>query len=107
MIHTVKGVVNEAEVDAFLESPCLFNGPTDAGNLISSFSAFSTTNCEKLLKEMETPDHLNTSHETGMQIKKQQLELDMKQQTGSKQEKEYVKAVYCHPACLIYMQSTS
>ena len=42
-----------------------------------------------------------------MQVKKQQLELDMKQQTGSKSRKEYVKAVYCHPAYLIYMQSTS
>ena len=41
-----------------------------------------------------------------MQVKKQQLELDMEQQTGSKQEKEYVKAVYCHPAFLTYMQST-
>ena len=35
------------------------------------------------------------------------LELDMEQQTGSKQEKEYIKAVYCHPAYLTYMQSTS
>ena len=42
-----------------------------------------------------------------MQIKKQQLELDLKQQTGSKLGKEYVKAVYCHPAYLTYMQSTS
>ena len=42
-----------------------------------------------------------------MQVKKQQLELDMEQQTGSKSEKEYIKAVYCHPAYLIYMQSTS
>ena len=42
-----------------------------------------------------------------MQLKKQQLELDMEQQTGSKVEKEYVKAVFCHPAYLIYMQSTS
>ena len=41
-----------------------------------------------------------------MQVCKQQLELDM-EQTGSKQEKEYVKAVYCHPAYLTYMQSTS
>ena len=41
-----------------------------------------------------------------MQVKKQQLELDMEQQTGSKSEKEYVKAVYCHPAYLIYMQRT-
>ena len=42
-----------------------------------------------------------------MQVKKERLELDMEQQTGSKQEKEYVKAVYCHPAYLTYMQSTS
>ena len=41
-----------------------------------------------------------------MQVKKQQLELDMEQQTGSKLEKEYVKAIYCHPAYLTYMQST-
>ena len=42
-----------------------------------------------------------------MQIKKQQLEPDMEQQTGSKLGKEYIKAVYCHPAYLSYMQSTS
>ena len=42
-----------------------------------------------------------------MQVKKQQLELDMEQQTGSKLGKEYVKAVYCHPAYLTYMQITS
>ena len=42
-----------------------------------------------------------------MQVRKQQLELDMEQQTGSKYEKEYVKAVYCHPAYLTSMQSTS
>ena len=42
-----------------------------------------------------------------MEVKKQKLELDMKQQTGSKLGKEYVKAVYCHPAYLTYMQSTS
>ena len=42
-----------------------------------------------------------------MQVKKQQLELDREQQTGSKSGKEYVKAVYCHPAYLTYMQSTS
>ena len=42
-----------------------------------------------------------------MQTKKQQLEPDMKQQSGSRLGKEYVKAVYCHPAYLISMQSTS
>ena len=42
-----------------------------------------------------------------MQVKKEQLESDMEQQTGSKLGKEYIKAVYCHPAYLTYMQSTS
>ena len=42
-----------------------------------------------------------------MQVRKQQLELDMERQTGSKSRKEYIKAVYCHPAYLTYMQSTS
>ena len=41
-----------------------------------------------------------------MQVRKQQLELDMEQQPGSKSGKEYVEAVYCHPAYLTYMQST-
>ena len=42
-----------------------------------------------------------------MQVKKQQSELDMEQETGSKLGKKYVKAVYCHPAYLTYMQSIS
>ena len=42
-----------------------------------------------------------------MQVKKQQLELDMEQQTGSKLGKEYIKAIYCHPTNWTYMQSTS
>ena len=42
-----------------------------------------------------------------MQIKKQQLELDMEQQTSSKSGKEYIKAVFCHPAYLTYMENTS
>ena len=42
-----------------------------------------------------------------MQVRKQRLELAMEQQTGSKKEKEYVKAVYCHPVYLTSMQSTS
>ena len=42
-----------------------------------------------------------------MQVKKEQLELDMEQQTGSRSGKEYVKAVFCHPSYLTYMQSTS
>ena len=50
---------------------------------------------------------LTASWEICMQVKKQQLEPDMEQQTGSKLGKEYIKAVYCHPAYLTYMQSTS
>ena len=42
-----------------------------------------------------------------MQVKKQQLELDMEQQISSKSGKEYINAIYCHPAYLTYMQSTS
>ena len=49
---------------------------------------------------------LPASWEICMQVKKQQLELDMEQQTGSKLGKEYIKAVYCHSAYLTYMQST-
>ena len=49
----------------------------------------------------------SASREICMQVKEQQLEPDMKQRTGSKLGKEYIKAVYCHPAYLTYMQSTS
>jgi len=45
---------------------------------------------------------LPASWEICMQVKKQQLELDMEQWTGSKLEKEYVKSIYCHTACLTY-----
>ena len=58
-------------------------------------------------KEKGIPDHLTCLLEICMQVKKQQLELDMEQQTGSKSEKEYVKVVYCYPDYLTYMQSTS
>ena len=61
----------------------------------------------KILREMGIPDHLTCLLRTCTQVRKQQLELDMEQQTGSKQEKEFVKAVHCHPVYLTYMQSTS
>ena len=65
-----------------------------------------TTNW-KIPKEMGIPDHLTCLLEICMQVKKQQLEPDLKQQTGSKLGKEYIKAVYCHPAYLTHMQNTS
>ena len=61
----------------------------------------------KILKEMGIPNHLTASWEICMQVRKQQLELDMEQQTISKLGKDYVKAVYCHLACSTYMQNTS
>ena len=61
----------------------------------------------KILKEMGIPDHLTCLLRNLYACQEQQLELDMEQYTGSKQEKEYVKAVYCHPAYLTSMQSTS
>ena len=52
----------------------------------------------KILKEMEIPDHLTYLLKICMQVKKQQLELNMEQKTGSKSGKEYIKAACCHPA---------
>ena len=66
-----------------------------------------TTKYEKFLKRGEYPTTLPVSWETCMQDKKQQLELGMEQRNDSKLGMEYIKAVYCHPACLTYMQSTS
>ena len=66
-----------------------------------------TINCGKFLKRWEYQTTCPASWETCMQVRKQQLKLDMEKQTGSKLEKEYVKAVYCHPAYLTSMQSTS
>ena len=56
-------------------------------------------NLWEILKEMGIP-----SLETCMQVRKQQLELDMEERTGSKIGKEYIKTVYCHLAYLTYMQ---
>ena len=64
-------------------------------------------NCGKFLKRWECQATLSASWEICIQVKKQQLELDMEYQTGSKSGKEYYKAVYCHPAYLTYMQSES
>ena len=55
--------------------------------------------------EMGIPDHL--TREIYTQVKKQQLELDMEQQTGSKSGKEYIKAIYCHHAYLTSIQRAS
>ena len=66
-----------------------------------------TTNYGKFLKRCEYQTTWPASWETYMQVKKQQLEMDMEQQTGSKSGKEYIKAAYYHPTYLTDMQSTS
>jgi len=84
-----------------------------------AFDCLNHNKLWKILKEMGIPEHLTcllrnlsarsiqATRSIQAVVKKQQLELDMEQQTGSKLGKEYVKAVYCHPAYLTYMQSTS
>ena len=61
----------------------------------------------KILKEIGIPDRLTCLLINLYAGQEATVELNMEQQTGSKQEKEYIKAVYCHPAYLTYMQSAS
>ena len=75
--------------------------------MLKPLTMWIITNCVKFLRRWEYQTTWPASWETYMQVRKQQLKLDMEQQTGSKLGKETVKAVYCHPAYLTYMQSTS
>ena len=71
------------------------------------FDCVDHNNCGKFWKRWEYQTTWPASWETFMQVRRQQLELDMEKQTGSKSGKEYVKAVYCQPAYLTSVQSTS
>ena len=73
--------------------------------MVKPLTVWITTNCGKVFKILGYQTTLPASFKTCMHIKKQQLEPDMEQWTGSKLGKEYVKAVYYHPAYLTYMQS--
>ena len=73
--------------------------------MLKPLTLWITTNCENFLKRWEYQTTLPASWEACMQDKKQQLEPDMEQWTGSKLGKEYIKVVYCHPAFLTYMQN--
>ena len=75
--------------------------------MLKPLTVWITTNFGKFLKRQEYQTTLLASWETCMQVKKQRWKLDMEQRTGSKLGKEYVTAVYCHPAYLTSMQSTS
>ena len=72
-----------------------------------AFDCVDQTNSGKFLKRWEYQTTWPAFWEICIQVKKQQLETDMEQQTSSKSGKEYIKAVCCHPAYLTYMQSTS
>ena len=77
---------------------------------IDNAKAFDCVNHNKLwkiLKEMGIPDHQTCLLRNLYAGQEATVRMDMEQQTGSKSGKEYVKAVYCHPAYLNYMQSTS
>ena len=83
---------------------------TSASDLLTTpkpLTVWITTNCGEFFKRWEYQTTLSASWEICMQVRKQQLELDMEQQAGSKLGKEYIKTVYCHPAYLAYMQSIS
>ena len=73
--------------------------------MLKPLTAWITINCGKF-RERGIPDHLTAYWETSMQVKKQQLELDMEQQTASKLGKDYIKTVYCHLAYLAYIHYT-
>ena len=70
---------------------------------LKPLTVWITINCGKFLKRWEYQTTLSASWEICMPVKKQQLEPDMEQWTGSKLGKEYIKAVYCHPMYLTYM----
>ena len=72
-----------------------------------SFDCVDHNKLWKILEEKRMSDQQSVSWETCRQVKKQQLGPDVEQWTGSKLEKEYMKAVYCHPAYLTSMQGTS
>ena len=74
---------------------------------LKPLTVWITTKCGKFLKRWEYQTTLPAFWEICVQVKKQQLEPDMKEQTSSKSGKKYVKAVYCHSAYLTYMQSTA
>ena len=100
MICTVKGfsVVNEAEVDVFLEILCFFCDPTGVGNFISDSSVFSKSSLniwKFMIHILLSQDQIANIH------------WIMEKQIDSKLGKKYGKAVYCNPAYLTYMKSTS
>ena len=94
MIHTVKGfgIVNRAEIDVFRELSCLFHDPVDHNKLW------------KILKEMGIPDRLSCLLRNLYAGQEAIVRTGHGTTDWLQRGKEYVKAVYCHPAYLTYMQ---
>ena len=99
-LPTLVGSLNKQESSRKISISALLNMP-------KPLTVWRTTNCRKFWRKWEYWATLSASWEACMQVKKQQSEPDMGQRTGYKLGKEYIKAVYCHPACLTYVQSTS
>jgi len=99
-IANIYWIIEKARVFQKISTSALLTMP-------KPLTVWITINCGKFLKRWEYQTTWSASWEICMQVKKQQLELNIELQPGSKSEKEYVKAVYCHPAYLSYMQRTS
>ena len=83
----------------------MYNASTSASlTMLKSLAVWITTNCGKFFKIWEYQTILPASWEMCMQVKKQQWESDMEQEIASKLGKQYIKAVYCHPVCLTYVE---
>ena len=98
-------------IDSTVSTPSYFLNCNFQKNIYFCFIDYSKAiDCvdhHKLWKILRDGNTRPASWEIYIQVKKQQLEQDMEQQTGSKSGKEFVKAAYCHPAYLTYIQSTS
>ena len=99
-IASIYWIIEKARVFQKISTSALLTMP-------KPLTVWITRNCGKFLKRWEYQTTWSASWEICMQVKKQQLESNIELQPGSKSEKEYVEAVYCHPAYLSYMQRTS
>ena len=99
-LPTSVGSLKKREISRKMATSALLTMP-------KPLTVWITRNCGKFWKRWEYQTTWPASWEICMQVRKQQLELGMEQHTGSKSGKEYIKDVYCHPAYLTYMQSTS
>ena len=99
-IADIRWIIKEARELQKISTSALLTMP-------KTLTVWITANYGKFLKSWEYRSPYLPPEKSVCRVKKQQLEMDMEQQTGSKLGKEYIKAIYCHPSYLTYMQSTS